>query len=93
MPFRFFLPLSRLRAPVSRRGRAVLALLVFVALFPVLPRLWPKAPLATWAPSSVAVYDSQHRLLRLTLAGDEQYRLWVPLEKISPALVEGVMLY
>jgi len=93
MPFRFFLPLSRLRFPASRRGRLALALLFLAALFPLLPRLWPKAPLAARAPSSVAVYDSQHRLLRLTLAGDEQYRLWVPLDKISPALVDGVMLY
>ncbi|MDO8787919.1 MAG: penicillin-binding protein 1C [Sulfuritalea sp.] len=69
------------------------ALLLPVLGFALLPRLWPKTPLSAQAPSSVAVYDAQHRLLRLTLASDEQYRLWVPLEKIAPNLVEGVLLY
>jgi len=69
------------------------ALLLPALAFALLPRLWPKAPLSAQAPSSVAVYDAQHRLLRLTLASDEQYRLWVPLERIAPSLVEGVLLY
>ena len=77
-----------------RRLGLLLALLLLPPLcFLALPRVWPKAPLSAQAPSSVAVYDAQHRLLRLTLASDEQYRVWVPLEKIAPALVEGVLLY
>ncbi|HYM59469.1 MAG TPA: penicillin-binding protein 1C [Thermoanaerobaculia bacterium] len=44
-------------------------------------------------PSSIAVYDSNHRLLRLTLAGDEKYRLKTPMAKISPLLVEAVLLH
>ncbi|MFD0324479.1 penicillin-binding protein 1C [Lysobacter gummosus] len=31
-------------------------------------------------------------MLRLTLASDQRYRLWVPLKDISPRLVEAVML-
>jgi membrane carboxypeptidase/penicillin-binding protein PbpC len=35
---------------------------------------------ARWLPSSTAVYDDHGRLLRLTLASDDRYRLWVPLK-------------
>ena len=60
-------------------------------------RLLPKAPL--WGPaspgfsSSVAVYDSHRRLLRLTLSADEKYRLWTPLAQMSPALIEATLLH
>jgi penicillin-binding protein 1C len=55
-------------------------------------RLWPHASLQSWKPSSVAVYDEKGRLLRLTLASDERYRLWVPLKDMSPQLVDAVLL-
>jgi penicillin-binding protein 1C len=55
-------------------------------------RLWPHPQLSSWKPSSVAVYDQKGRLLRLTLASDERYRLWVPLEEMSPDLVDAVLL-
>ena len=66
-------------------------LLVFGALAAC--RLWPHPPLREWKPSSVAVVDAQGRLLRLTLAKDDRYRLWVPLDRMSPQLVEAVMLH
>lgn len=56
-------------------------------------RLWPHKPLREWLPSSTAVYDARGKLLRLTLASDDRYRLWVPLHDISPSLVEGVLLH
>lgn len=56
-------------------------------------RVLPRAPLSSGFSSSVAVYDSQHRLLRLTLSADEKYRLWVPLGAFSPFLVEAVLLH
>ncbi|NKJ23674.1 penicillin-binding protein 1C [Dyella sp. SG609] len=56
-------------------------------------RLWPHQRLRTWLPSSTAVYDAKGRLLRLTLASDDRYRLWVPLKDISPQLVQGVLLH
>ena len=56
-------------------------------------RLWPHPPLRSWLPSSTAVYDDHDHLLRLTLASDDRYRLWVPLKDISPQLVEGVLLH
>lgn len=61
------------------------------ALLAVL-RLWPHAPLQSVAPSSRAVFADHGELLRLTLADDGQYRLWVPLERMSPALVQAIRL-
>lgn len=66
----------------------LLAVAVLVAC-----RLWPHPPLRDWQPSSTAVYDDHGRLLRLTLASDDRYRLWVPLAEISPQLVDGVLLH
>lgn len=56
-------------------------------------RVWPHPPLQNWKPTSVAVYDDRGRLLRLVLASDDRYRLWVPLEKMSPQLVDAVLLH
>lgn len=66
-------------------GGLVLAILVGV-------RLWPHPSLQGWKPSSVAVYDDRGKLLRLALASDERYRLWVPLADMSPQLVDAVLL-
>ncbi|MBI1889728.1 MAG: penicillin-binding protein 1C [Burkholderiales bacterium] len=56
-------------------------------------RLWPHPPLREAVAVSTAVYAKDGELLRLTLAADEQYRLWVPLSDIDPRLVEAVQLY
>ncbi|WP_308431459.1 penicillin-binding protein 1C [Chitinilyticum piscinae] len=56
-------------------------------------RFWPHAPLSQWLPGSTAVMSRDGQLLRLTLASDERYRLWIPLEQMSPQLVEAVQLY
>jgi len=66
---------------------------VLLALLLALLRLWPHAPLSETVGSSRAVYARGGELLRLTLAADEQYRLWVPLERISPTLIDAVLLY
>jgi penicillin-binding protein 1C len=71
---------------------ALAALLLLAAVLLGL-RLWPHDTLRTWFPSSTAVYDANGRLLRLTLASDQRYRLWVPLEDISPTLVDAVLLH
>ena len=56
-------------------------------------RLWPRDPLSAQIPSSTAIFDRDDRLLRLTLANDQQYRLWTPLEQISPELVDALLLH
>lgn len=62
-------------------GLAVLAL-----------KLWPHAPIQSRVPLSTAVFSADGELLRVTLANDDQYRLWVPLDKISPVLIDAVLL-
>jgi penicillin-binding protein 1C len=56
-------------------------------------RLWPHPPLRAAFPQSTAVYDDAGHLLRLTLASDGQYRLWVRYRDISPQLVDAVLLH
>ncbi len=80
----------------SRRGKALrfLALaMASIALALICLRLLPKPPLRDFAPYSSAVYAEDGSLLRLTTASDEQYRLWTPLEAISPKVTEAVMRY
>ncbi len=65
--------------------------LLFIVL--IVTRSWPREPLAQQIPSSTAVFDRNGRLLRLTLASDEQYRLWTPLEAVSPQFVDALLLH
>jgi penicillin-binding protein 1C len=55
--------------------------------------LIPPPLLVNRANGSYAVTDRDGRLLRLSLTGDEKYRLWTPLERISPALVAATLHY
>ena len=42
---------------------------------------------------SRAYYDCNGKLLRITLAADDKYRIYTPLEKISPWIQRAVVLY
>lgn len=77
------------KSAITKQRLAYIALAAFLIL---LPRLWPQAALSSVAPSSTAILAADNRLLRLTLAQDEQYRLWIPLEKISTEIQQAVML-
>lgn len=56
-------------------------------------RFAPHTPILSDYAWSRAVYASNGQLLRLALASDQQYRVWTPLEQISPQFVEAVLLY
>lgn len=56
-------------------------------------RLWPHPPLSQGVPLSSVYYDRQGVLMRITLANDDRYRLWTPLEQISPLAVRGILLH
>ncbi|MBT9458104.1 MAG: penicillin-binding protein 1C [Burkholderiaceae bacterium] len=75
------------------RLRRLAWLLLVIALALASLRLCPKPALREQASYSSAFYSSDGALLRLTLARDEQYRVWTPLEQIDPRLVEAVQLY
>lgn len=55
-------------------------------------RLWPHPRLAERVSFSTAVWSADGELLRVTRSADDQYRLWVPLSDMSPALVEAFLL-
>jgi penicillin-binding protein 1C len=57
-----------------------------------LVRFWPRQPLSARVPLSTAVYSADGELLRVTLAADDQYRLWTPLSEMSPELVRAFLL-
>lgn len=76
-----------------RRAISVSVAITIVAATLVTIRLWPREPLAERIASSTAIFDRHGRLLRLTLASDHQYRLWTPLEDISPELIEALLLH
>ena len=69
--------------------------LILTALFLVCIGLFfrfiPHTPLKERFPYSTAVYDEQGNLIRLTTASDQKYRLWTPLQQISPQLIEAVL--
>ena len=70
----------------------LLAALAGLALLAGL-RWWPHQALSAQVGGSVAVLARDGTLMRLTLAPDQQYRLWVPLSRISPILIDSVLLY
>jgi penicillin-binding protein 1C len=53
----------------------------------------PKPTLSSLYPSSTAIYARHGQLLRLTLAKDQQYRLWLPLQQIPKSLRKATLLY
>ena len=53
----------------------------------------PRPDLDDAYPHSRVFFDAHGRLLRLTLADDERYRLPCPLEAIAPRLVEATLMY
>jgi penicillin-binding protein 1C len=77
------------RAVSLRRVAYATAALTFAL---AVVRLSPHAPLAQRVPLSTAVWSADGELLRVTRSTDDQYRMWVSLPEISPALVDAVLL-
>ncbi len=75
-----------------RRWRLTLLIFATVIVALAVVRHYPKLALSSYYTSSVAVYDARGQLLRLTLAKDDRYRLWLPLESISPEIIEAFLL-
>ena len=75
------------------KARRFAILLLAIALVLVVMRVVPKPALSSSFSSSRSVTAANGELLRLTLASDQQYRLWVPLADVSPRLQEAFLLY
>ena len=67
-------------------------LLAGIAVALVVLRLIPAQPLAANTPQSCRIIASDGTLLRLTVARDGQYRLWLPLEQMAASTVEALLL-
>ncbi|MDP9003883.1 MAG: penicillin-binding protein 1C [Verrucomicrobiota bacterium] len=68
--------------------------LLFVAM--VLAAVWlalPKPPLREGIDFSTRIRDRNGNLLRVTLTGDQKYRIWTPLREISPALIDATVRF
>lgn len=52
----------------------------------------PQPPLLENINFSQAIYDKQQHLLRLTLSQDDKFRLFTPLQDISPILIKATLL-
>ncbi|QTF09726.1 penicillin-binding protein 1C [Brenneria izadpanahii] len=66
---------------------------LLLALVVLACRLWPHPPLSQGQPFSSVYYDRHGALMRIALASDDRYRLWTPLERISPLAVNGLLLH
>lgn len=82
---------SRVKWP--RKAKRVAALFAALLLALIVLRAWPHDPLRRAFPGSIAIYASDGALLRMALASDDQFRVWVPLQDMDPRLIEAVQQY
>jgi len=71
----------------------VLGLLVRLLIQVIISHCLQPPPLSGSYPGSTAIYAKHGELLRLTLAKDQQYRLWLPLREIPKTLRDATLLY
>ena len=85
-------PLTQTVKPARYRMRRWLVfILIFIGGLSIYRNL-PRQPLYAGLPLSRAVLSEQGVLMQLTLASDDRFRLWQPLEKFAPSLVEATLL-
>jgi penicillin-binding protein 1C len=53
----------------------------------------PKPPLVDGISFSQIVRDRNGKLLRVALSSDQKFRMWTPLQKISPDLIDATLRY
>lgn len=83
-----------LQGPQAPRHKLIIALSMLLTLTgAAVSHYAPKPPLSSLYPSSTAIYARHGELLRLTLAKDQQYRLWLPLQQIPKSLRKATLLY
>jgi len=70
-----------------------MVLLVLLVLCALAPRFVSAPRLPDSSDSSKALFDSEGKLLSLSLTRDDKYRLFTPYGDISPELIESTLLY
>ena len=68
-------------------------LLLMCALLAAAWLALPKPPLLDGVSFSQCVRDRNGKLLRVTLSADQKFRIWTPLEDISPGLIDATLRY
>jgi penicillin-binding protein 1C len=76
----------------AKESFAALRLCFVLLMLLIFLRLWPHPSLADQIPLSTGIWSAEGDLLRVTLASDDQYRLWTPLAAISPDLTQAFLL-
>jgi penicillin-binding protein 1C len=69
------------------------ALIVAIGTFAGIWLCLPKPPLMNDVSFSRRVFDRHGHQLRMTLSRDEKYRVFTPLDRISPRLVQATLLH
>jgi penicillin-binding protein 1C len=69
----------------------VICLALFTGAFVYL--LLPKPNLTSYQSYSVAIFDRNDQLLRISLASDDRYRLYTPIDDIAEHLQRATILY
>jgi len=82
-----------LAAKKSRSAKKIAAFISVILLALIILRAWPHPALRGAFPGSIAIYGNDGALLRMALASDDQFRVWVPLREIDPRLIEAVQQY
>ncbi|MDR2639526.1 MAG: penicillin-binding protein 1C [Helicobacteraceae bacterium] len=87
---------SKNGASLKRRVIAIAsdaAALIAIALAIIyLPRVFPKDSLQEGLLFSVVYYDKEGDLMRLTLAKDDRFRVWTPLDQTPQSLIDATLL-
>ncbi len=82
--------MKRFSTPLNVMLSALLSLLCLTITLYV---FCPRPELKTFTTYSSAWFDNQDRLLRISLAEDDRYRIFEPLDQISPELIAATLLY
>src|SRR5437763_5980621 len=69
------------------------SLLLTCALFAAVWLALPKPPLLDGISFSQIARDRNGKLLRVALSSDQKFRIWTPLNSISPDLIDATLRY
>ena len=93
MPTGFAYSTKHFYQRLTRRFKMALIVCVALLLGALTYLLLPKPDLANYQSYSIAIFDRNDKLLRISLAQDERYRLYTPIEDIAESLQQATILY
>lgn len=78
---------------MSSYRKVLLLIVVILVAWSFVRFVIPHAPLLSDYSFSTAVYDRNKELLRLTLSRDDKFRIYTPLKKIAPAMIDATLFH